>query len=86
MFKTASSVAPSDSTVSEDAGIEPRTVVILALVVRRFNHSARSHPQFECYWQSCDIYWQFVPQDLHMHKLREKPPEVEVAKIILTKV
>jgi len=31
---------PSDSTVSEDAGIEPRTVATLTLVVRRFNHSA----------------------------------------------
>ncbi len=36
---------PSDSTVSADAGIEPRTVVTSALAVRRFNHSARSHPQ-----------------------------------------
>ncbi len=35
---------PSDSTVSEDAGIEPRTVATSALAVRRFNHSARSHP------------------------------------------
>jgi hypothetical protein len=29
---------------SEDAGIEPRTVVTLALAVARSNHSARSHP------------------------------------------
>ncbi len=36
---------PSDSTVSEDAGIEPRTIATLALAVRRFHHSARSHPQ-----------------------------------------
>jgi hypothetical protein len=36
---------PSDSTVSEDAGIEPRTVATLALTVRRSNHLARSHPQ-----------------------------------------
>ena len=35
---------PSDSTVSKDAGIEPRTVATSALVVRRSNHSARSHP------------------------------------------
>ncbi len=34
---------PSDSTVSEDAGIEPRTVATTALAVRRSNHSARSH-------------------------------------------
>jgi hypothetical protein len=35
---------PSDSTVSEDAGIKPRTVATSALTVRRSNHSARSHP------------------------------------------
>jgi hypothetical protein len=35
---------PSDSTVSEDVGIEPRTVTTLALTARRSNHSARSHP------------------------------------------
>jgi hypothetical protein len=36
----------SDSTVSEDARIEPKTVVTTALDVRRSNHSARSqqHP------------------------------------------
>ncbi len=34
----------SDSTVSKDAGIEPRTVASTALAVRRSNHSARSHP------------------------------------------
>jgi hypothetical protein len=33
---------PSDSTVSEDAGIEPRTVATLVLTARRSNHSARS--------------------------------------------
>jgi hypothetical protein len=35
---------PSDSTVSEDAGIEPRTVATSSLAVRLPNHSARSHP------------------------------------------
>jgi hypothetical protein len=34
----------SDSTVAEDAGIEPRTVATTALAVRRSNQSARSHP------------------------------------------
>ncbi len=33
---------PSDSTESDYAGIEPRTVATLALAVRRSNHSARS--------------------------------------------
>jgi hypothetical protein len=32
--------------VSEDAGIEPRTVATLALTARRSKHSARSHPYF----------------------------------------
>jgi hypothetical protein len=36
---------PSDSTVPEDAGIEPINVATLALGVRRSNHSDRSHPQ-----------------------------------------
>ncbi len=34
---------PSDSTVSEDTGFEPRTVATLALTARHsHNHSARS--------------------------------------------
>ncbi len=36
---------PLDSTVSEDAGIDPRTVATLALTARRSYHLARSHPQ-----------------------------------------
>jgi hypothetical protein len=36
---------PSDSTVSEEAGIETRTVATSVLAVRSSNHSARSHPQ-----------------------------------------
>jgi hypothetical protein len=39
---------PLDSTVSEDAGIEPRTVVTLALTARLSNHSASSHSQSAC--------------------------------------
>ncbi len=35
----------SDSTVSEDAGIEPWTVATSALAVRSSHQSARSHPQ-----------------------------------------
>ncbi len=38
---------PSDSTVPEDAGIDPRTVATSALAVRRSNHSARSYPRLE---------------------------------------
>ncbi len=36
---------PSDTAVSEDAEIEPRTVTTSALAVRRSNHQARSHPR-----------------------------------------
>jgi len=36
----------SDSIVSEDDGIEPRTIVTLSLTVRRSNYSVRSHPHF----------------------------------------
>ncbi len=40
---------PSDSTVSEDAEIEPRrTVATSAFTIRQSNHSARSHPHFFC--------------------------------------
>jgi hypothetical protein len=42
-FNTGVIGLPSDYTVSEDPGIEPRTVATLALAVRRSNHSARSH-------------------------------------------
>jgi hypothetical protein len=35
---------PSESTVSEDAEIEPRTVATTALAVRHSNPPARSHP------------------------------------------
>jgi hypothetical protein len=35
----------SDSTLSEDAGIEPGTAATSALAVKRFSHSAKSHPQ-----------------------------------------
>jgi hypothetical protein len=34
---------PSDSTVSENARIEPRTVATSSLAVRRSNHPATSH-------------------------------------------
>ncbi len=42
---------PSDCTVSEDAGNEPRTVAISALTARRSNPSARSqftYQTFQC--------------------------------------
>ncbi len=33
-----------DFTLSENAGIEPRTIITSALAIRGSNHSARSHP------------------------------------------
>jgi hypothetical protein len=42
LFDTDSAAA--HQTVSENAGIDPRSVVTLALTVRRCNQLARSHP------------------------------------------
>ncbi len=42
LFDTALSAAPQNSTVSKDAGIEPRTIATLALTARRSRQSARS--------------------------------------------
>ncbi len=36
---------PSDSAVTEDAGIEPSAIATLALIARRSNYSARFYPQ-----------------------------------------
>jgi hypothetical protein len=45
IFNTAPYAAPrSDSTVSDDAGIEPRAVATLGLAVWGSNHTARSNP------------------------------------------
>jgi hypothetical protein len=44
-FQHCFSCRLSDSTVSEDDEIEPRTVATLPLAIRRSNHLARSHPQ-----------------------------------------
>jgi hypothetical protein len=44
LYSTLFHLPASDSTVSEDAGIEPRTVATSALTVSRSNHSALSHP------------------------------------------
>ncbi len=40
----SSGAPPPDSTVSEDAGNESKTVATSALAVRRSNYSARSRP------------------------------------------
>jgi hypothetical protein len=45
LYSSLLHLRPSDSPVSEDAGIELRTVVTLSLVVRRAIHWARSHSE-----------------------------------------
>ncbi len=45
LYSTLLHLPAPDSTVSEDAEIEPRTGATLELTVRRSNHSARSQPQ-----------------------------------------
>ena len=42
---------PSEFSVSEDAGIEPRTVATSTLAVRRSNRSARSHNNYLTAWK-----------------------------------
>jgi hypothetical protein len=44
LYSTLLHLPPSDSTVSTDAGTEPRTVATGALAIRRSTHLARSHP------------------------------------------
>ncbi len=46
---------PSDSTLSENAGIGPRTVATLALTARRSNHSARSQPLLDLIHTRLDL-------------------------------
>ncbi len=52
---------PSDSTVSEDAGIESRTVATSALAVRRSRHSAKSH----AYSAKSYLPWLNPPSESH---------------------
>ncbi len=57
---------PTDSTVSEDAGVEPGTVATTALAVRRSNHSARSHPHSA---RSHPLSARFHPHSARSHPL-----------------
>jgi hypothetical protein len=62
---------PSDSSLSEDAGIEPRTVATLALAVRWSNHKARTRLLYM--WTSLDnqrqsrLQCKFVPGQCQCH-------------------
>ncbi len=66
---------PSDSTVSEAAGNEPRTVETLALVVRYSNHVDTSNHLFkvlECLAEFCETttsYYKFAVQDWWKRKV-----------------
>ncbi len=51
---------PSISTVSEDVGIEPRTVGTLAYAVRRSNHSAHLH-RLDLIWSNLSPLFIFHP-------------------------
>ncbi len=53
LYSTLLHMPLSDSTVSENAGIEPRKVATKALAVRRSCHSATSHPPISLY----DLLW-----------------------------
>jgi len=48
-YSTLLHLPPLIFNVSEDAGIEPRTVATTALAIRRSNHSARSHENVKLY-------------------------------------
>jgi hypothetical protein len=73
---------PSDSTVSEDAGIGPRTVATTALAVRRTNHSARSHPlNFPRF-----VFWIFFEQDSDSDFVRNETPLIAVVQTLLIPV
>ncbi len=58
LYSTIFNLPTSDSTVSEDAGIEHRTIAALRLLestVRRSNHSDRSHQWWPCCRHVCGI-------------------------------
>ncbi len=58
----------SNFTVSEDAGIEPRTVATTALTVRRSNHSAKSHPETSIF--TSDIFIKSSSEDAYSESFR----------------
>ncbi len=70
---------PSDFTLPEDAGSEPRTVSTLALAVRRSNLSAKSHLHLfsfqSCLWipvRECATLREKISKDNHFCLLRWK--------------
>ncbi len=65
---------PSDSTVSDDVGIEPRTVATSALAVRPSNHSARSTPHSA--WSHPQIF------DIWFWKQKVKNPFVLITTVV----
>jgi hypothetical protein len=70
---------PSDSTVSEDAGIEPRTVATLALTVRRSNYSARSHQSRYLSFSTIFVY--YIPTSKTKLLCRDVQMEADVERM-----
>jgi hypothetical protein len=69
---------PSDSTVSEDAGLELRTVATSASAVRRSNqsgrshsHSARAHPHSVKGTKAWDFSLNLCPLHVHLYSIRK---------------
>jgi hypothetical protein len=64
---------PSDSTVSEDAGIEPRMAATMAFAVRRSNHSGRSHTRLAIFHphsaRSHPLSARYHPHSARSHQL-----------------
>jgi hypothetical protein len=66
--------SPSDSIVSEDAGIEPRTVSTSELAVRRFKRWARSHHDC-CYCFIAGVVIALEKIYLRCHGIDENPSQ-----------
>ncbi len=82
---------PSDSSVSEDAGFDPRTVATSALAVRRSNNSARSHPiillQFlPQFWNQNIFFWHIMtsqPSKPNRQRTAQKKKKICLLKTCL---
>jgi hypothetical protein len=76
---------PSDSTVSEDAGIEPRTVATMALMARRSSLSAISHSQSATYIDH-PLSARSHPQNFHRRTLYNNILETKITYIFTCRI
>ncbi len=67
-YSTMLHMPPSDSTVSQDAGFEPRTAATMALTANRSKNSARSHLQARSHPQA-----RYHPQTKYHPQARSHP-------------